>query len=128
MAQAATAEATMIAPCERFRTPETPKISVKPVAPSAYRAPIAKPSIRICQNSMRRAESVQRSLRRQLHELRELHLPGGEVLGPGVDLLAVLPLQHQPGDVARAGAKAVHVWVTLGQEGHAADGAHVVGL
>ena len=30
-----TAAATMIAPCERFSTPETPKISVKPVAPSA---------------------------------------------------------------------------------------------
>ncbi len=34
-AQAPTAAATMIAPCDRLSTPETPKISVKPVAPSA---------------------------------------------------------------------------------------------
>ncbi|MDU6671713.1 MAG: hypothetical protein E6501_24270, partial [Bradyrhizobium sp.] len=33
-------------------TPETPKMSVKPVAPSAYSALMAKPSIKICQNSI----------------------------------------------------------------------------
>ncbi len=32
-AHAATAANTMIAPCERLSTPETPKIRVKPVAP-----------------------------------------------------------------------------------------------
>ena len=34
-AHAATAASTMMAPCDRLSTPETPKIRVKPVAPSA---------------------------------------------------------------------------------------------
>src|SRR5580698_6544717 len=51
-AHAATAASTMMAPCERLSTPETPKIRVKPVAPSAYSALMAKPSIRICKVSM----------------------------------------------------------------------------
>src|ERR1700759_5628786 len=46
-AHAATAASTMMAPWERLRTPETPKIRVKPVAPSAYSALMAKPSINI---------------------------------------------------------------------------------
>ena len=46
-AHAATAAATMMAPWDRFSTPDTPKISVKPMAPSAYSALIAKPSMRI---------------------------------------------------------------------------------
>src|SRR5260221_246446 len=44
----------MIAPCDRLSTPETPKISVKPTAPSPYSALIAKPSTRICTASKRR--------------------------------------------------------------------------
>ena len=55
-------------------------------------------------------------------------LPVGELLRPDVDLLAVLPLQHQAGDVAVAGLQAVHVRIALGQERDAADGADVVGL
>jgi hypothetical protein len=51
-AHAATAASTMMAPCERLSTPETPKIRVKPVAPSAYRALMAKPSIRIWKASI----------------------------------------------------------------------------
>ena len=51
-AHAATAAATMMAPCERFSTPETPKIRVKPVAPRAYNALMAKPSIRIWKASI----------------------------------------------------------------------------
>src|ERR1700692_4415908 len=51
-AHAATAASTMIAPWERLSTPETPKIRVKPVAPSAYKALMAKPSIRICRVSI----------------------------------------------------------------------------
>ena len=49
-AQAATTAATISAPCDRFSTPETPKISANPIAPRAYSEPTAKPSIRICQN------------------------------------------------------------------------------
>ena len=51
-AHAATAASTMMAPCERLSTPETPKIRVKPVAPRAYRALMAKPSIRIWKASI----------------------------------------------------------------------------
>src|SRR5665213_195986 len=136
----------MIAPCERLSTPETPKISVKPVAPSAYSALMAKPSIRICQKSMqqgppagqsrwrneagRRPASCVQEARsgRQLDEGRKLHLAVGESRRPQVELLAVLPLQHEAGDVAGAGAQAVHVRVTLGQELDPADRADVVGL
>ena len=52
-AHAATAASTMMAPCDRLSTPETPKINVKPVAPSAYNALMAKPSIRIWKASIR---------------------------------------------------------------------------
>ena len=55
-------------------------------------------------------------------------LARGELLRPHVLLLAVLPLQHQAGDVARAGAQAVHVRIALGQERDPADRADVVGL
>src|ERR1700688_2333535 len=51
-AHAATAASTMMAPCERLSTPETPKIRVKPVAPRAYNALMAKPSIRIWKASI----------------------------------------------------------------------------
>src|SRR6185437_8280653 len=143
-AQAATAAPTMIAPCERLSTPETPKISVKPVSPSAYSALMAKPSMRICQKTMRRSrrpvsrgeEKRKRAGRRpalagsgrQLDEGRELHRSVGKVLRPHVDLLAILPLQHEAGDVAGSRAQAVHVRIALGQEFDAADRADVVGL
>src|SRR3954451_10700851 len=51
-AQAATAASTIMAPCDRLSTPETPKIRVKPVAPRAYNALMAKPSIRIWKASI----------------------------------------------------------------------------
>src|SRR5580693_5092573 len=51
-AHAANAASTMMAPCERLITPETPKIRVKPVAPRAYNALMAKPSIRIWKASI----------------------------------------------------------------------------
>src|SRR3954468_2875103 len=135
IAQDDTAAATMMAPCERFSTPDTPKISVNPVAPSAYRELMAKPSIRICQKSMPAASRLRGGGQAsgstrggQLDEGGELHGAGGEALRPDVHLLAILPLQHQAGDVARAGAQAVHVRIALGLERDAADGADVVGL
>ncbi len=51
-AHAATAASTMMAPWDRLSTPETPKIRVKPVAPSAYSALMAKPSISIWKASI----------------------------------------------------------------------------
>ena len=51
-AQAATAAATMIAPCERLRTPDTPKMSVNPVAPSIIERADGETIDQNCQNSM----------------------------------------------------------------------------
>src|SRR5580658_9928912 len=57
-----------MAPCERLRTPETPKISVKPVAPSAYSALMAKPSIRICRVSMNNGHGSDAAPREELRK------------------------------------------------------------
>src|SRR5580693_1274356 len=141
----------MMAPCERLSTPETPKISVKPVAPKAYNALMAKPSIRICKasiddgrgstaaslwktanaktlpgapGSMIRGDSV----RRDLDEAWELQLAFGNFLRPDADLLAILPLQHQAGDQALAVFDRVGERIVLAVELGAADGAFPVGL
>src|SRR5271170_1221294 len=108
----------MMAPCERLSTPETPKIRVKPVAPRAYKALMAKPSIRICKASIYDGRGstaaplwktanakmlpgrpgsmiMEASVRRNLDEAWELQLAFGDFLRPHADLLAILPLQHQ---------------------------------
>src|SRR6478672_9399458 len=124
-AQAATAASTMMAPCERLSTPETPKIRVKPVAPRAYNALMAKPSINIWKASIyysrgstaalllgnRKCEMLpgepgsaitRFSVRCDLDEAWELQLAFGDFLRPDADLFAILPLQHQAGDQALA--------------------------
>src|SRR5580692_2296582 len=140
----------MMAPCERLSTPETPKISVKPVAPRAYNALMAKPSIRICKASIDdgRGSSaaslwetanakmlpgqpgsmiMEGSVRRDLDEAWELQLAFGNFLRPDADLLAILPLQHQAGDQALAVFDRVGERIVLAVELGAADGAYPVG-
>src|SRR6516164_203723 len=105
---------------------------------------MAKPSIRICQASIRERRAVSGGRRapaaraltrawparcaRSLHldERWELQLADGEVLRPDVDLLAVLPLQHESGDVAGFRLQAVHVRVVFGLERDVSDRADVV--
>src|SRR5271163_113532 len=65
---------------------------------------------------------------RDLDEGRELKLAVGERRRPHVDLLAVLPLQHQPGDEALAGLEPVHMGIALRQELDPADRADIIGL
>src|ERR1700730_18601108 len=101
----------MMAPCDRLSTPETPKISVNPVAPSAYSALMAKPSIRICRVSIglsliaagvppngKTADEKMlpgepgsmmalQLVRRDLDEARELQLGLGHLWRPDRDLL-----------------------------------------
>src|ERR1700761_76833 len=116
-AHAATAASTMLAPWERWRPPEPPKIRVKPVAPSAYSALMAKPSIRIwnasiydgrgstaaslgenCQKTVNMkmlpgkpgSMIVLHLVRGELDEARELQLALGDFLRPDADLLAIL--------------------------------------
>src|ERR1700761_1272770 len=138
-AHAATAASTMMAPCERLSTPETPKIRVKPVAPSAYSALMAKPSIRICKVSMddgrgstaashwetqvRKcsrappgAWSLESSVRRNLDEARELQCSVRDCRRPHAHLLAILPLQHQAGDQTLAVFEAMGEFVVLAIE------------
>src|SRR5665213_1601945 len=115
----------MMAPCERLSTPETPKIRVKPVAPRAYNALMAKPSIRIWKASIyigrgSTAASLWETaiakmlpgepgsivigglVRCDLDEAWELQLALGDFLRPDRDLVTILPLQHQAGDQAHA--------------------------
>src|SRR6202451_4362645 len=124
-AHAATAASTMMAPCDRLSTREAPKIRVKPVAPRAYNALMAKPSIKIWRASIYNGRGstaaslwetayakmlpgkpgsmiIQGSVRRDLDEAWELELALGDFLRPHADLLAILPLQHQAGDQALA--------------------------
>src|SRR5579883_175347 len=142
----------MMAPCDRLSTPETPKMSVKPVAPRAYKALTAKPSIRICNASIqfgrgstaalmvkngglknapggnRSGSTVASSIRSELDKARELQLGLGNFRRPNGDLLAVLPLQHQACDQALAVFDSMGERLVLAVELHAADGADPVGL
>src|SRR3984957_803923 len=141
----------MMAPCERLSTPETPKISVKPVAPSAYNALMAKPSIRICKASIDDGRGstaaslgenanakmlpgqpgsmiMEGSVRRDLDEAWELQLAFGDFFRPHADLLAILPLQHQAGNQALAVFDRMGERIVLAVELGAADGAFPVGL
>src|SRR5580658_6264779 len=140
----------MMAPCERLSTPETPKIRVKPVAPSAYNALMAKPSIKIWRASIYNGRGstaaslwetvyvkmlpggpgsmiIWGSVRRDLDEAWELELSLGDFLRPDADLLAILPLQHQAGDQAFAVFDRMGELVVLAVELGAADGAFPVG-
>src|SRR6476620_5180520 len=58
---------------------------------------------------------------RELDEARELDVDLGDVLGPDRALLAVLPLQHQPGDQALAVFDRVCERIVLAVELDAAD-------
>src|ERR1700753_651381 len=151
-AQAATAASTMMAPWERLRTPETPKISVKPVAPSAYNALMAKPSISIWSASIYNGRSnplphigekpetrkssrdgpgssfIAASIRGDLDEARELQLSLRDLFRPDRNLLAVLPLQHEAGDQALAVFQAMGEVIVLAVELDAADGPFPIGL
>src|SRR5215813_169129 len=69
-----------------------------------------------------------RSVRGELDEARELDLGLGDIFRPDGDLLAVLPLQHQPGDEALAVLDRVGERIVLAVELNAADRAFVVGL
>src|ERR1700692_2331485 len=141
----------MMAPCERLSTPETPKISVKPVAPRAYNALMAKPSIRICKASIDDGRgssaaslwetanakmlpgppgsmTMEGSVRRDLDEAWELQLAFGDFLRPDADLLAILPLQHQACDQALAVFDRMGERIVLAVERGAADSAFPVGF
>src|ERR1700730_11557254 len=89
-AHAATAASTMMAPCERLSTPETPKIRVKPVAPSAYNALMAKPSIRIWKASIYdgRGSTAASHLRNCIWETEYTKMlpgkPGSTIVRPSV--------------------------------------------
>src|SRR6476620_7849687 len=58
---------------------------------------------------------------RELDEARELDVDLGDVLGPDRTLLAVLPLQHQPGDQALAVFDRMRERIVLAVELDAAD-------
>src|ERR1700683_4683998 len=141
----------MMAPCERLSTPETPKISVKPVAPKAYNALMAKPSIRICKASIDDGRGstaaslwktanakmlpgqpgsmiMEGSVRPSFDEAWELQLTFGDFLRPDADLLAILPLQHQACDQALAVFDRMGERIVLAVELGAADGAFPVGF
>src|ERR1700735_5287826 len=91
---------------------------------------MAKPSIRICQNTVTQQASLKNSPPRaaagggevvafsigrpsiggaDLDEFRELHLAVGDVRRPQIDLLAVLPLQHEPGNGRAADLKGMRI-------------------
>src|ERR1700692_1427164 len=141
----------MMAPCERLSTPETPKISVKPVAPRAYNALMAKPSIRICKASIDdgRGSSaaslweaanakmlpgqpgsmiMEGSVRSDLDEAWELQLALGDFLRPDASRFALLPVQHQTGDQALAIFDRMGERIVLAIELGAADGAFPIGF
>src|SRR6202012_2921626 len=82
-------------------------------------APGANPGSMIALSSLVRGD---------LDEARELELALGDFLRPDADLLAILPLQHQPGDQALAVFDRMGERVVLAVELDVADGAFPVGL
>src|ERR1700721_3764316 len=71
---------------------------------------------------------IRNSVRRDLDEARELQRAPGDFFRPDTDLLAILPLQHQPRAQALAVFDRMGERIVLAVELDAADGAFPIGL
>src|SRR4029077_1588518 len=141
----------MMAPCDRLSTPETPNMRVNPVAPSAYSALTAKPSIRIWSASIYigRGSTAALLMKYAIMKMLPGNLPGahhavsvrcdldeawklqrglGDFRRPDRDLHAILPLQHHASNKAFAVFERMGELIVLAVELDAADGADPVGL
>src|ERR1700743_3355768 len=90
--------------------------SVKPIA-----AGLCDDGFRYVQPILRVCCARLLSSLRQLHEVRELQLAFRDLLRPDRDVLAVLPLEHQAGDVTGTRLDAVRELVVLAVELDVAD-------